>query len=615
MTQHVPEQRPDFAFGPDGTSWSVLLRSSGLGDGHASLITEPSADPQTVYPCEPELRAEDFQIPVGGLSAKQRKRALNALETYLVEKREHMVGFQGNQDMGHYQQDLGRFLEFHLNNVGDPFQEGNYKPNTKLVERAVLDHYAALWRANWPHNTGRPSPEDYWGYVLTMGSTEGNLYALSNARDYLSGKKLVTRPADGGEDGGQMMYVQTSPQARDADSAPGNRLRPVVFYSEDTHYSIVKAVRTLAIDTFGAVGRTEYPGECPLDGDWPMEVPSKGGADGSGEIDVAALVTLVEFFARKQHPVLLLLNFGTTFKGACDNVGKIAKRLYPVLRDNGLLERTFEFEPGRPDTRRGFWIHVDGALGAGYVPFLRIAAEREDELGRAVRREIRGGIPEFDFGLRVEGVDMVSSIVMSGHKWPGAPWPCGVFMTKNKFRVEPPSVPAYTGSPDTTFAGSRNGLSPLVLWDHLAQKSVEEHAATAVRALRLTRYLETQLRELEDLLDREDRLPEEGLYVNRSPMALTVRFRRPNPRIVDKWSLSCQPMLMNSGRLRDYAHIFVMPSVTEEKIDAFVEDLTAPGAFDRPAPVVAPVQPAAPAALADDVRALALVPTIGRGFQ
>ncbi|CAM3578532.1 pyridoxal-dependent decarboxylase [Kibdelosporangium persicum] len=609
MTGHATEpQHVDFPYGPDGTSWSALVTSAGLGEGRATVIAEPARDPRQAYPEQDELDIADFEIPAEGMSAQQRKRALNRLETYLVGKHETMVGFQGNQDMARYQQDLARFMEFHLNNVGDPFQQGNYKPNTKIVERAVLDHYASLWRAAWPYDA--ENPDSYWGYVLTMGSTEGNLYALASARDYLSGKKLITEPGDGGD---QMVYVQAVP----ASEEPGNANRPVAFYSEDTHYSVIKAVRTLAIDTFAAVGRAEYPGQCPLGMDWPMEVPSRGGPDGTGEIDVDALEQLVTFFAERGHPVLLLLNFGTTFKGAYDNIEKVAARLIPVFERTGLLEREIEFEPGRTDRRRGFWVHVDGALGAGFMPFLRIAAaeDRGSDLALQLRREIKGKIPEFDFGLVVDGVDVVSSLVMSGHKWPGAPWPCGVFMTKNKFRVEPPSQPAYTGSPDTTFAGSRNGLSPLVLWNDLASKSIREHAAEAVRALRTTRYLESSLRELEDRLDREDRLPDGGLYVDRSPMALTVRFRKPADHVIEKWSLSCQPIRTGSGRIRHYAHVFAMSSVTEEKVDAFIEDLFAEGAFDRPHDVAEPQRRAGAQTFATDVRPLALVPVIGRGFQ
>ena len=58
------------------------------------------------------------------------------------------------------------------------------------MERNVLDHYASLWNAKWPHDAR--DPDTYWGYVLTMGSSEGNIYGLWNARDYLEGKFILT---------------------------------------------------------------------------------------------------------------------------------------------------------------------------------------------------------------------------------------------------------------------------------------------------------------------------------------------------------------------------------------------------------------------------------------
>ena len=57
------------------------------------------------------------------------------------------------------------------------------------METAVLDYFARLWNARLPHNPN--DPESYWGYILTMGSTEGNMYGHWTARDYLSGRKLV----------------------------------------------------------------------------------------------------------------------------------------------------------------------------------------------------------------------------------------------------------------------------------------------------------------------------------------------------------------------------------------------------------------------------------------
>ncbi|AUG79420.1 hypothetical protein CFP65_4692 [Kitasatospora sp. MMS16-BH015] len=513
-----------------------------------------------------EPQVAEYAIPVGGLDREQRLRALDRIDTYLAHKRQHLLGYQANQELDGCASDLGRFMRHNINNLGDPFRSGGYKPNTKAVEHAVLDYYADLWRAKGPHSP--EDPESYWGYALSMGSTEGNMYALWNARDYLSGKPLIRPTASSGSG------AVVTPNSR----------RPVAFYSEDTHYSFAKAVRVLGVETFHDIGVENYPGQCPLPGSggvWPLEVPSVPGPsglswDGTGEISVDALELLVEFFAAKGHPVFVSLNLGSTFKGAHDDVRAVCERLLPIFERYGMVES--EVVRGRDqrsgelltDRRRRFWIHVDGALGAAYLPFLRLAQESPETYGWTPAAPA----PEFDFGLRLPTaghgeVDLVSSIAMSGHKWPGVPWPCGIYMTKVKYQVSPPSQPDYTGAPDTTFAGSRNGFSPLVLWDHLARHSHADQVDRIRRSQELAAYLESRLTALE-------RTHGLTLWPARTPGALTVRFRKPSPELVTKWSLSAQDVLTTPGEeatRRSYVHVFLMPSVTREKLDALLDDL------------------------------------------
>ncbi|MCX5212162.1 histidine decarboxylase [Kitasatospora sp. NBC_00240] len=526
---------------------------------------------------EPDVR--DFELPAGGLDDGQRLRALDTMDAYLTSKRRYLLGYQATQEMGGSAFDLGRFMHHNINNLGDPFQSGGYKPNTKVVERAVLDYYAALWHAKGPYDAA--DPESYWGYVLSMGSTEGNMYALWNARDYLSGKALIQPPAATPD--GTPRYLRAA-----AEPGNPNAHRPVAFYSEDTHYSFAKAVHVLGVETFHAVGTEQYPDECPLAAPtaaqspaWPAEVPSRKGPsghtwDGTGEIDIDALAVLVEFFAAKGHPIFVSLNLGSTFKGAHDDVREVCERLLPIFEKHGLIrsEVAYGKDPstGEPltDLRRRFWIHVDGALGAGYAPFLRMAAA--DPAGFDWAPDTT--LPEFDFGVTLPtrefgDVDMVSSIAMSGHKWPGAPWPCGIYMTKVKYQISPPSQPEYIGAPDTTFAGSRNGFSPLILWDHLSRHSYRDQVDRIRRAQELAAYLEQQLRLLELEKDIE-------LWPARTPGAITVRFRKPSPELVAKWSLSSQDVLLVPGderTRRSYVHVFLMSSVDRAKLDELLADL------------------------------------------
>lgn len=532
----------------------------------------------------PILDKTQFALHENGLAKDEHDKALATLADYLDNKSDHFLGYQVTQDMNKYQEDLSRFLKYHINNLGDPFQDGGLKVNSKVVETAVLDYIAKLWGGRkYNHN----DKESCWGYSLSMGSTEGNMYALWNARDYLAGKQLLIDPKNQDR---PVTYID--PQS---ESETGNEYTPVIFYSEDTHYSFTKAVRVLNLPTFGQLGRDRYKGECPItkDKEWPDEVPSEGGPDGlpstygPGSIDIGKLKMVVDFFASKGHPIIVSLNLGSTFKGACDNVKKVCDTLLPIFAEHKLIDREVNYGGGKRDRRRGFWIHVDGALGAGYIPFLKMA--KNEGIYNS-----KGEIPEFDFSLKsktpsdstgkTRELDMVSSIVFSGHKWMGSPFACGVFMTKIKYQMLPPDNPAYIGAQDTTFAGSRNGFSPIVMWDHLARNSYSQQMHLSVRSQKMADYLVKELTELEISLKNSDGSNrEEGwLYVDRSPLAITVRFRRPNDDIVAKWSLSTVEMQMDptdKNTRRKLAHIFLMSSVNYDKINEFIDDLRAPGAF------------------------------------
>lgn len=103
------------------------------------------------------------------------------------------IGYPTNQAFDY--SELFRFLEFSINNVGDPFTGTNYRLNTMEFEREVVADFARLTQA----------PEgQWWGYV-TSGGTEGNMYGLYVARELFP------------------------------DS--------ICYFSEDTHYSVAKVLR------------------------------------------------------------------------------------------------------------------------------------------------------------------------------------------------------------------------------------------------------------------------------------------------------------------------------------------------------------------------------------
>lgn len=496
------------------------------------------------YPEVDHLDCTHFAIPPEGLGAAKRTAAFREMEAYLLHQKQTTLGFQSNQAQS-YARELSFLLDMAANNVGDPFQNANYTTNTKSMERAVLDYIATLWHAKQPSD--RDDLSSYWGYVLSMGCTEGNLYGLYNARDYLAGRALYREP------NGQVTCIG-APTPR----KKPNAYRPVVFYSEDSHYSIVKAVRTLAIPNFSEVGDAEYPGQCPFDGGhWPRAVPSEGGDRGPGAIDIDKLAELVEFFAEKGHPIIVIMNYGTTFKGAYDDVKAVGDRLEPILKRHGLYEREVEFAPGKCSTRTGYWIHVDAALGGAYMPFLKMAKEAGS---------VEDAGPDFDFSL-----PHVHSIAMSGHKWLGAPVPCGVFMTLRKYQLSPPDDPEYIGAHDTTFAGSRSALAAAILWCYFARTSYEQQIRKAIRTEELAAYAFVKLSAL-------DKLKGGRLWVERTPLSLAVRFRAPSEANILRYSLASVTLSVD-GEVRNYAHIYIMEHVTEQLIDRLVADLSTDSAY------------------------------------
>lgn len=454
-----------------------------------------------------------------GLSAHNKGiiDKVERLSSDLLGHSKEFLGYQFNSVFDY--SILSPFLKVHLNNLGDPFSSGCKTIGTRRFEQIVLETFADLWHAEGRHPL---VPDSYWGYVLSMGSTEGTMFALWNARDYLSGKPLLHET---------IWPAEKMPE-------------PVIFCSQDTHYSVTKCASLLNMATFHELGSRRFPGECPVteDGAWPLAVASN-----NGSIDPQQLAALVKFFLDRGHPPVIVLTVGTTFKGAYDDPPLVWQALQPILDHSGL-------SLGTGSNRQAFWIHIDGALGGGYLPYLEKANSQgiTEESG-----------PVFDFRL-----PYVCSIVTSSHKWFGAPFPGGVYMSKEKFRLRPPSRPDYIASADTTFAGSRNGLSALVLWYALMVKPTEDQVSSAAYCSQLANYGFSRL------MDLTDKIP--FLNAQRAPNSLALRFARPKAHIFSRFSLSGEG---------DQAHIYVMPHVKQELLDRFLDALSSSSAFVRRPPV------------------------------
>ena len=531
----------DIPYGPGRTPWRETLSeiAISLADGKL-LVTPPSIDPLAlqnhIVPCG--ITAASYQVPSSGLTADEHDNAMEETHRVLREGCQSMLGFMVSQDF-QYSLILHSPLTSVMSNLaGDPFTTTQpYPHSSKWIERNVLDYFASLWNAKWPHNPS--DPESYWGYLLTMGSTEGNMHALWSARNYLT--------------------VDSESTHGEANCA--NNAQPVLFFSRNTNFSLSKLANLVSLRQFHEVGREMYPNENPLGGDWTEGVPCNGGAAGPGTVDINQLEKLVDFFSSKGHPIVVVFNYGTTLKGSCDDVKTAGERLVRILKKNNMYERRVRVDSENPFcdvVRKGYWFHVDGALCASYMPFLEMA----------YKNGLTAVKPASVFDFRL---DFISSIVTSGHKFIGTPWPSGIYLTRNSTLCPTRTSISVTGSSDTTISLSRNGHSAFLLWSYISNNSYDAQVQSVLQCLQLVSYTVCQLKELEKKLMIDLRI------INYSP-SLSIIFRKPNSRIVLKYSLSVSSLCIDSEE-HDIAQIYIMKHVSMDKINEFIADLHSPDAF------------------------------------
>lgn len=461
------------------------------------------------------------------------------------------------------------------NGVGSDSSSGGFSSDS------MLEYFARLWHRS-PDTVPGPDRSDHRrDDILATGSLDANLYGLCNARDYLKGRMLVEDPINGDRSSGgdseeavgreQLVYANPLPALDNP-----NAYRPIVFYSQDAHYSVVQAVRLLELTTFYQEGRTKYPGQCPItrNGEWPEEVPSHDYDKNdplSGTIRIDDLTTLVRFFAGRGYPVIIVLNLGTTWKGAYDDVPAVDKMLqgleeeFPWLWNRNVEYGTMKTESA--DTRRGFWVHVDGTPGALFLPFIEMAWQNGliDRTG-----------PIFDFRN-----ESVMSIGCSMHRWMDSAWPSGIYMTRKPCRLLPPEIAGYTDT-DLVSTTCRN-FSQHVYEKYFEQAHHENNVRKALERERLAAYLEMQLRVFEDeCRQRSD--ADINLWIARSRLSLEVRFRLANPEIRAKWNLGTERLRVTVGpnlqQIRSYSHLSVIGLESFAQVDAFIEDLRSAASED-----------------------------------
>ena len=345
--------------------------------------------------------------------------------------RPRSIGYPCNQEFDY--SPLYRFLEFTANNVGDPFSGSNFRTNTHEFEREVVAEFGRYTQA---------PPGEYWGYV-TNGGTEGNMYGLYVARELF-------------------------PQG-------------MVYFSEDTHYSVAKILRLQHMRN--------------------IMIKSQE----NGQLDYDDLSETLRI--HRDVPPIIFANIGTTMKGSIDQLGRIRE----ILDELAIGES---------------YIHADAALSGMILPFVNQP-------------------PPWNFAA---GADSIS---ISGHKLLGCPLPCGVALARKRNVERISRSVEYVGALDTTITGSRNALTPLMLWYRLRTLGDEGLQELVGRSLRLAGYAVEQLCRRGIPAWRQDE------------NSVTVVFPRPPESLMQKWVIAPKKKI---------AHLITLPPMNEAVIDEFADD-------------------------------------------
>ena len=209
-----------------------------------------------------------------GLKPVDEDRLKRFLEG-IKARTETFLGYPVSKDFDY--EDLYEFLKYPLNNLGDPFTPSTWKVDTREFEREVIAFMAQLFRTDG---------DDFWGYV-TNGGSEGNLYGLYLAREL--------------------------------------HPRGVVYYSQDTHYSVSKNLHLLNMRH--------------------IMIRSQK----NGEMDYTDLLETMRI--HRDKPAIVFANIGTTMTEAKDDIFKIGSILDQLV----ITEH---------------YIHSDAALCGGLAPFI-----------------------------------------------------------------------------------------------------------------------------------------------------------------------------------------------------------------------------------------------------
>lgn len=305
-----------------------------------------------------------------------------------------------------------------INNLGDPYQEGYYQIESKAYEREVINYIASLYQLY----------DEPWGYIAN-GIGEANLFSLFMGREVLE-KQSRNNLHDGA-------------------------IKPILFFSKAAHYSISKAARILDLQ-FRIID-----------------------VDESGEMNYSDLEHALNQY--QYRPIIFVLNMGTSFSGATDNLQQV----------NALLQKYNVSD---------YFIHCDATLCGMIQPFV------ENPLAMSFE----------------QGMD---SIVIAGDKFLGSPIPAAMVVTRRQNTLHIQNDIEVTNSTDITISGSRYGLAALVIW-YILQEKKDKLKEEVKECLDKAQYLK-------QLLQEQDY----PCFINEN--SITVVFKKPlSSQLIKQYQLA-----------------------------------------------------------------------------
>ena len=220
----------------------------------------------------------------------------------------------------------------------------------------------------------------------------------------------------------------------------------------------------------------------------------------SGEIDYADFEDKV----RRLREAIVVANIGTTMMGAIDRVPRLSRIL-----DKHKIR---------------YYIHADAALYGMVLPFV------SDIL--------------FDFRTKI------SSIAISGHKFVGSPIPCGIMLARKSAVERLRTYIEYIDAHDSTLSGSRDAFTSLVFWYRIHTICLRGFKKQVFYSVGLADFLVRELKRI-------------GWPSVRQSF-ITVAFKRPSDRIINKWELAAKG---------DIAHVVCLPHERKAQLRTFVREL------------------------------------------